>query len=224
MEKKQKTIKHIILLIIFVGLNLHLNAQTNKVDSLNNSQKFLDAIISDGDTIYIDYLDEVVLTEYQQLNGEDKREYYRLRKKVLKVYPFALEASNVFLEVNDKYQSIEKRRKRKKYTRKRQKWLQSTFGDQLKQLKRSEGKILIKLIHRNLQLTAYDLIKFYRNGFTALWWQGMAKLYSADLHQEYHPESNHEDKIIEMIIQKAIRDNIITESKLSPYEVVKIPK
>ena len=86
------------------------------------------------------------MTDYQQLKGEDKREYYRLRKKVLKVYPYALEASNLFLEVNEKYQTIDKRRKRKKYTRKRQKWLQETFGDQLKQLKRSEGKILIKLI------------------------------------------------------------------------------
>ena len=143
---------------------------------------------------------------------------------MLKVYPYALEASKMFLEVNEKYQSIEKRRKRKKYTRKRQKWLQDTFGEQLRQLKRSEGKILIKLIHRNLQVTAYDLIKFYRNGFTAVWWQGVAKLYSANLHQEYHPEDNREDRLIEMIIQKAIRDNIIEESKLSPYEVVKIAR
>lgn len=224
MENKQKKLKYFTLFIFFVGFAVFTNAQVNKEDSLGQEPKYLDAIISDGDTIYIDYLDEVVLTEYQQLSGEDKREYYRLRKKVLKVYPYALEASNMFLEVNEKYQSIEKRRKRKKYTRKRQKWLQETFGDQLKQLKRSEGKILIKLIHRNLQVTAYDLIKFYRNGFTAFWWQGVAKIYSADLHQEYHPEETREDRIIEMIIQKAIRDNIIEESKLSPYEVVKIAR
>lgn len=223
MENKPKIIKYYTILFFFIGLSLS-SAQTNKKDSIDQEPKYLDAIISDGDTIYIDYLDEVVLSDYKQLSGEDKREYYRLRKKVLKVYPFALEASNVFLEVNEKYQSIGKKRKRKKYTRKRQKWLQETFGDQLKQLKRSEGKILIKLIHRNLQVTAYDLIKFYRNGLTAFWWQGMAKLYSADLHKEYHPESNDEDRIIEMIIQKAIRDNIIEESKLSPYEVVKIQK
>lgn len=223
MENKQKTLKYFTLFIFFIGLSVSNYAQINE-DSVGQEPKYLDAIITDGDTIYIDYLDEVVLTDYKQLTGDDKREYYRLRKKVLKVYPYALEASKVFLEVNEKYQSIEKKRKRKKYTRKRQKWLQETFGEQLKQLKRSEGKILIKLIHRNLQVTAYDLIKFYRNGFTAFWWQGMAKLYSADLHKEYHPESNREDMIIEMIIQKAIRDNIIEESKLSPYEVVKIPK
>ena len=223
MENKQKTLKYFTLFVFFIGLSVSNYAQINE-DSIGQEPKYLDAIITDGDTIYIDYLDEVVLTDYKQLTGDDKREYYRLRKKVLKVYPYALEASKVFLEVNEKYQSIEKKRKRKKYTRKRQKWLQETFGEQLKQLKRSEGKILIKLIHRNLQVTAYDLIKFYRNGFTAFWWQGMAKLYSADLHKEYHPESNREDIIIEMIIQKAIRDNIIEESKLSPYEVVKIPK
>ncbi len=224
MENKQKTLKYFTLFIFFIGLTGFIQAQINKEDSLGQEPKYLDAIISDGDTIYIDYLDEVILTDYQQLKGEDKRDYYRLRKKVLKVYPYALEASDLFLEVNEAYQTIEKRRKRKKYTRKRQKWLQDTFGDQLKQLKRSEGKILIKLIHRNLQVTAYDLIKFYRNGFTAMWWQGIAKVYSANLHQEYHPESNREDRIIEMIIQKAIRDNIIEESKLSPYQIVKIAR
>lgn len=185
-------------------------------------ERLLDAIITDDDTIYIDYLDEVTLYDYGVLSPEDQKEYYRLRKKVLKVYPFALEASDVFLEVNETYQTLKKKRQKKKYTRKRQKWLQETFGEQLKQLKRSEGKILIKLLHRNLQITAYDLIKFYRNGFTAFWWQGMAKLYKANLHEEYHPETNREDRLIEMIIQKAIRDEIIVESKLSPYQVVKI--
>jgi len=224
MENKQKTIvKLFIFCYLTIGLGIISNAQT---DSLSTSEKpkYLDAIITDTDTIYIDYLNEVTLTDYKPLSAEDKKQYYILRRKVLKVYPFALEASNVFLEVNEKYQTIKRKRKKKKYTRKRQKWLQENFGDQLKKLKRSEGKILIKLLHRNLQITAYDLIKFYRNGFSAFWWQGMAKLYSADLHEEYHPESNKEDQLIEMIIQKAIQDNIITESKLSPYQVVKIKK
>lgn len=220
METKSK-IRLFLCLLVFNCSNLAFG-QLNTSDTITPpNERLLDAIITDDDTIYIDYLDEVVLTDYV-LSSEDKRDYYRLRKKVLKVWPFALEASNVFLEVNETYQTLEKKRHKKRYTRKRQKWLQENFGEQLKKLKRSEGKILIKLLHRNLQITAYDLIKFYRNGFTAFWWQGMAKLYSANLHQEYHPETNNEDRLIEMVIQKAIRDEIIVESKLSPYQVVKI--
>ncbi len=222
MENQPKVISFWTI-IIFISLSISNNmyAQT---DTSEYKPEYLDAIVTEDDTIYLDYMDEVVLYDYAPLDSETQRKYYKLRKKVLKVYPYALEASNLFLEVNDKYQTLEKRRKKKKYTRKQQKWLEENFGEELRNLKRSEGRILIKLLHRNLQITAYDLIKFYRNGTKAWIWQRLAKLYDADLKSEYHPETIEDDKIIEMIIQKAIRDGIIEESKLSPYQVVKIEK
>ncbi|MGB1218996.1 MAG: DUF4294 domain-containing protein [Flavobacteriales bacterium] len=194
-----------------------------QVDTLSKFH-VLDMVINGEDTILMDVLGEVVLSDYAPLDSASQRRYYILRKKVLKVYPYAFEASKLFLEINAKYATIDKKRKKKKYAKKQQKWIDETFGEELKKLKRSEGRILIKLIHRNLQVTSYELIKFYRGSFSAFWWQRLAKLYDADLKTEYHPEKWMDDKLIEMIIQNAIKDQIIEESKLSPFQRVKLKR
>lgn len=208
-----------ILFFLFLSFNLFAQEQ----DSIPKSE-YLDAIVTDEDTIYINYLDEITLFDYLPLSPNDQRKYYRLRKKVLKVYPYALEASNQYLEVNESISSLKRKRKQRKYSKSKMKWIKNNFSDELKKLKRSEGRILVKLLHRNLQITAYDLVKEYKSGFSARMWQTFAGLYDIDLKSKYKPEDNEDDRLIEMIIQKAIMDDLIEESKLSPYEVVKISK
>lgn len=186
-----------------------------------DSKKPKDYILIDDslDITYVSFLEEVLLVDFKPLSKAEKRDYYRLRRKVLKVYPYALEASKLFVEVTTTYQELNKRRKKKRYTRKKEKWVKETFSTQLKKLTRSEGRILIKLINRNTQITTHELIKTYRGGLTAFFWQRMAKFYDSDLKMVYSPETKREDQLIEMIIQKAIQAQLIEESKLSPYQI-----
>ncbi len=194
------------------------------MDSLQSSTEYSDTldyvIIDDSlESTYVSFLEEILLIDFKPISKDEKKDYYRLRRKVLKVYPYALEASDLFVEVTSKYQEISKRRKRRKYTRKKERWVKEVFSAQLKKLTRSEGRVLIKLINRNTQITTHELIKTYRGGFTAFFWQRMAKFYDSDLKMVYSPETDREDQLIEMIIQKAIRANLIEESKLSPYQI-----
>jgi len=195
-----------------------------QVDSNSIQSKYTDLqdhiVIDDSlELTYISLLNEILLVDFKPLSKVEKRDYYRLRRKVLKVYPYALEASKLFVEVTSKYQEIDKRRKRRRYTRKKEKWVKEIFSEQLKKLTRSEGRVLIKLINRNTQITTHELIKAYRGGLTAFFWQRMAKFYDSDLKMIYSPETIREDQLIEMIIQKAIRAQLIEESKLSPYQI-----
>lgn len=210
------------ILILFLSFTFYLQAQEQ--DSTLYPQ-YYEMIVNGEDTIFFSsYLDELELVDYKPLSAEDQRRYYRLRKKVLKVYPYALEASNQYVEVNDELSDLKRRRKKKRYSKKKMKWIKENFQEELKKLKRSEGRILVKLLHRNLQVTAYDLVKEYKNGLSARFWQSFASFYSIDLKAEYDPLENDDDRLIERIIQKAIMDGLIEESKLSPYQLIRVQK
>lgn len=64
---------------------------------------------------------------------------------------------------------------------------------------RYEGKILLKLIDRETNHTVFGIIKNFRSGFTAGFYQALAKLFGNDLKLEYDPEG--EDEILEYIVK-----------------------
>lgn len=70
----------------------------------------------------------------------------------------------------------------------------------MKKFTLSQGKMLIKLIDRELEATSYDLIKQFRGGFVAWWWQVFAKILGADLKEEYNISESEKDRIIERVI------------------------
>ena len=90
------------------------------------------------------------------------------------------------------------------YVKRTQKYLEEHFTDELKKLSRSQGRILIKLIHRQTGQIAYDLVKNMRNGWTAFWYNNTAWLYDLSLKKGYDPVNIEEDYWIEEIILRAI--------------------
>ena len=134
---------------------------------------------------------------------DDKLRYYILRRKTIKVYPYAKMASERLEELNDSLSKITKKRKRKKYTKKVQKFIEEEFSEELKKLTRTEGQILVKLIYRQTGNTAFSLVKELRSGWRAFWYNTTAKMFDISIKQEYHPEEVHEDYLIEDILQRA---------------------
>ena len=166
-------------------------------------------IIMEGDSIMqtsID-LDEVyVFSKLKFSNYDEKLRYYILRRKTLKVYPYAKMAADRLTELNDSLLKITKNSKKRKYTREVQKYVEGEFADELKKLTRTEGQILIKLIHRQTGITAFDLVKELRNGWRAFWYNTTAKMFKISIKEEFHPDSVHEDYLIEDILQRAFSD------------------
>jgi hypothetical protein len=88
---------------------------------------------------------------------------------------------------------------RKEYLKRTEKAVKNQFMDDLKGLTRSQGRILIKLIYRETGKTTYELLQTYRGDLTAVYWQGLAKVFDANLKEEYDPI---EDWQIEQIIKQ----------------------
>jgi len=101
------------------------------------------------------------------------------------------------------------RRQRKRYMRIVKRWIQKEFEPKLKNLTQTEGRILSKLFHRQTGQTVYDFLKKYKSGWTAFWYQNMAKLYHIDLKAKFDPVHHKEDYWIEYILQKAFLNEIL---------------
>ena len=183
----------ILFLLVFLGFGLFVKAQVKPT--------IKEFIIVDEDTIIISKLPEVEILAFKDY--DEKLRYYILKRKVLKVYPYALKAKKRLVAIQVGLDSLPKRRHKKRYTKEVANWVKEEYAEQLKNLTMSEGRILVKLIYRETQITSYELVKSYRGRFNAFFWQTLAKFYDNDLKARYYPINNREDMLIEHIILQA---------------------
>jgi hypothetical protein len=168
--------------------------------------------IIQGDTIPRDFigLEEVIIFKKLKFSSkEDRRRYLILRRKTRKVYPYAKLAAERLLTLNERLEKIESKRKKKKYTKIIHRYLEDEFSAQLKKLTRTEGQILIKLIHRQTGETAFELIKRLRSGWKAFWYNTTASAFDISLKREFDPRNMEEDYLIEDILQRSFQAGIL---------------
>jgi len=208
-----------ILLLCVLIISTQLYSQKTN-DSIPLSEQYL---VFEGDTLLIE-LDEVMLLKSVKFKTTyDQKYYYWFRKKVLKAYPYAKLASERLTVLNERRENIKSKRKKREYTVRIQKYMEGEFTAQLKKLTRTEGRILIKLIHRQTGETAYDVVKDLRSGWKAFWYNTTANMFKLSLRLEYNPEKVNEDYLIEDILQRAFIAGILKEqpSKL-PYDYINL--
>ena len=184
------------------------------------SDSLVDYIKIKGDSIVrssIDLDQVVLLPKMKHRSSDEIRKYLILKRKTLKVYSYAVLASERLTKLNERLSNIKRRRNRKDYTKKVQKFIVNEFYDELSKFTQTEGQILIKLIHRQTGSTTYRLIKELRNGWSAFWYNNTARIFNMSLKKEFNPLEIKEDYLIEDIIQRAIRDKKIDYQK--PYYV-----
>ena len=182
-----------LLVITFIS-TINLYSQNKKVIIAN-----LDII--NGDTLFIKEFPEVEILEFK--DNLERRKYYILKRRVLKVYPYALVAKEKLDAIQRGLDTIPKRRHKKRYTKQVAIWVKEEYTEQLKNLTMSEGRILVKLIYRETKITSYDIVRSYRGRFNAFFWQTMAKLWENNLKTQYDPVNIKEDMLIEHIILQA---------------------
>lgn len=212
-----------IFLIFTCIIGLSGFSQEEKLIKKDSIYEYGDYIIFEGDTIVIE-LDEVqLLNKIKFKTTYDRKYYYWFRKKVLNAYPYAKLGAERLNTLDDRLKNIKSKRKKKKYTRQIQKYMEDEFTDQLKKLTRTEGRILIKLLHRQTGKTTFSLVKELRSGWKAFWYDKTAGLFKLSLKAEYNPTEIDEDFLIEDILQRAFLDGNLEkqESKLD-FDYLKI--
>ncbi len=156
---------------------------------------------SNYDSIKNIILDEVIV-ESSRFKIDTQIDYLLLRYRVLKVYPFIDSIQTVLSEADTVLKSFKNKRFARRYTRKFQKNLIYSFSNSITNLTRKEGVILSKLVHREFDITVYDLINKYRGSFQAFLWHNLSKIYEGNLKTNFDPQNNKEDFYINKIIQQ----------------------
>ena len=144
-----------------------------------------------------------VLLEDDQGDYNSQIEYFKLRHRVLRVYPYVDTIKKLVLDIDSDLDDLSNKRSKRRYSRKAQKKIINTFYYQITDLSRKEGLILSKLIYRDFDLTVYELIYDYRGGFQAFFWHSISKLYDGDLKSTFDPKSNKQDMLIDKIVRES---------------------
>lgn len=175
----------------------------NKADTLETQYveirgKVYPVLISEGDTMVLAEIDDVSISSPRKFdNSDDYKRYRKYKYYAAKVYPYALEAIKVYKDINYATRDMS-RRKRKKYIKAMNNELKQKFEDPLKGLSKTQGKILVKMIERELDVKMYDVIREFRGRFKAVYWNQSSKLLGYRLKHGYYKGEN---PILDIVLQ-----------------------
>ncbi len=158
--------------------------------------------IVNGDTLYVDKISPAYVYNRPERIKQSKqwRKFYRTVYNFGKVYPYALKAKAIMQDADSTiaYSNFTPR-EREKYIKEYEKRLFKEFEKPLRNLTITQGKLLLKLMDREMGISSYYVIKNYKGGAAAGFWQGVAKLFGSDLKKQY--DRFGEDKIVEELRQ-----------------------
>lgn len=189
-------------IILIILLNLPFVGATQEVKRL-----VVRGAIIVGDTVPQVDLREVEV--YSLLTPNTRREQRKLTKlirNVKKVYPYARLAGIQLQKYNKLILEAKNEREARRLLKEAEKELNTRYGDELKNMTFSQGRILIKLIDRETGDCSYNLVQELRGNFTAFFYQTFARVWGYNLKVKYDPEG--EDKQIEAIVKMIERGQI----------------
>ncbi len=157
------------------------------------------AVVEGSDTLPIIELPEVSVYERKDFDYLYlKRRYRRMIRNIKKAYPYARIVGMELKELDDHLATLDSEKEQKAYINHTEKEIMDQFEKEVKKLTVTQGIILVKLIDRETGRTSYQVIKELKGGFTAFFWQGIARIFGNNLKTKYDPDD--QDKIMEDIV------------------------
>jgi hypothetical protein len=197
-----------IRILLFLGMLMGLagNALAQDTADVRDRQprgRMVPTTLVDGELIPWMVIPEVEVTRKRIFrNPEDKARYMRLRYNIIKVLPYAKYAQRRYEQLHRDLALTPNRREQKRLVKACEKEIKDMFNREVKKLTVSQGEILIKLIDRQTGSSSYEVVKDLKGGFTAFFYQSIAKVFGHNLKNTYSPE---EDFEIENIIRSLER-------------------
>lgn len=128
----------------------------------------------------------------------DLRRYRKLVEAVKRVYPIAKIARAKMADMEAELTRLPTKKAQKAYIKNIYNEIKDEYTPILKHMTRTQGKVLLKLIDRETEYTAYEVLREFRGGFVAGFWQGVSRIFGQNLKSEY--DKSGEDKMIEQIV------------------------
>jgi hypothetical protein len=192
----------LILTVSVSSLQAQEGSATSSKWGANDTIK-VKAIIVDGESYPYSEMEPVYLTNgsYEKM-AKQLAAYNRLRNAVFVTYPYARLAGATINDINARMIGISEKGERKKILKTREKELRQQFTEPLTNLSVYQGKVLMKLINRQTGNNCYEIIKEYKGGLQARFYQTVAFFFGSSLKQGYHWQQDATDGQIEAIVRE----------------------
>ncbi|MDR1652850.1 MAG: DUF4294 domain-containing protein [Prevotellaceae bacterium] len=194
--------KTIIILDILLLLNVFTIASAQNVEKRKipeGGALLKIEILPDGDTLYLADIQALHVFPRSSYTATREQFYWKTVRDVKKTLPLAKIVGEEIAKTNRILVTLKTDKERNEYLGVFEKQVFDRYEPVIRNMTRSQGTMLIKLIDRECQLTSYDIIRIYKGNVTAFFWQSIAKIFRANLKVEYDPEG--EDKQLERIIE-----------------------
>jgi hypothetical protein len=189
---KNKKLYIIVLTVLIYGV---IEAQDNSV----TDHVLVNGKVENGDTVIVSSIKEVIIMPKKEFTSKgDYRRYQKLVRNVKRVYPYAKMAGQKYQVVEQHLLTLETDKERKVYLKNVEKELVDQYEGDLSKLTITQGRILLKLIDREIGHTSYELLKDFRGNFSAIFWQTLAKIFGHNLKSEFDPQG--EDKTLNEVL------------------------
>lgn len=188
--------KKILLLPLLI---LTLLCDFSYAQSKNAKEKAqVKRIMYDNDTLYYMRTPNVLITGRRRpkVTGNDAR----LGLAVYVTYGVAKDARKEFETMNKGLLLIgDNKKARRQYVKAVEEGIVERYTPTLNQISMYQGKVLLKLIDRELGNTSFQAVKELKGGFSAVFWQGVARIFGANLKTQM--SASREDQLINFYAQ-----------------------
>jgi len=153
----------------------------------------------DGDSIQ--YLEMSPVYVYPEPTFKSKRQqqaYVRLVKNVKTVLPIAKEVRQIIIETAEYTETLPTKRERDEHLKRVEQAIVREYKPRMKKLTFSQGKLLIKLVDRECNSTAYEAMQAFIGPVRSGMWQAFAWMFGASLKKGYDPEGV--DRLTERVV------------------------
>ena len=192
---------------------LSVCAQTDKKDDVKPEDKEVDmdnptmeprvkvtrVLDKEGDSIQCVQLNRIYV--YPQITFKDKKQqqqYNQLVKNVKKVLPIAKEVNNIIIETYEYLQTLPDKKAKDAHMKKVEEAIKRQYTPRMKKLTYAQGKLLIKLVHRECNSSSYQLVHAFLGPVKAGFYQAFAWTFGASLTKKYDPEGK--DRLTERVV------------------------
>lgn len=178
------------------------NPEDNEVDMDNPTfvpMVKVGKVLIDGDSIqYVELNNVYVYPQPVFKNAKQRAAYNRLVYNVKKVLPIAKEVNRVIIETYEYLQTLPNKKARDEHMKRVEADISKRYTPRMKKLSYSQGKLLIKLVYRECNSSAYDLIRSFISPIRAGFYQAFAWAFGASLTKKYDPEKT--DRLTERVV------------------------
>ncbi len=193
-----------IIVILLLGLQLTVladNPQSAPRDAFVpvGGARLMMQVDNNNDTVYLAFLRDLWIFPKERFRNKQQEQFYwRTVRDVKRTLPYAKLISSELIAINMRMVELPNERERKRYLNTYEKEAFQKYEKDLRRMTINQGRLLIKLIDRECDRNAYELLKSYRGGVSATFWQGMARLFGSNLKASYDAQGN--DRMVERVI------------------------